>query len=608
MERTLGALPIRDGLWRIRVWAPVAERVEVVLGGGRAETMAPERNGHHTVEVDGVGHGDPYRFRLPGGRELPDPASRHQPGGVHAASATVDPGAFAWTDQAWRGPALADYVIYELHVGTFTDEGTFDGAVPHLPALRGLGVTAVELMPVAQFPGGRNWGYDGVYPFAAQSSYGGPDGLKRLVDAAHGAGLAVILDVVYNHLGPEGNYTREFGPYFTERYRTPWGAALNFDGPGSDEVRRFFCENALQWLDEFHVDALRLDAVHSILDLSATTFLEDLVDMVERLRDRRGARRYLIAESDRNDARVITERRLGGIGMDAQWADDFHHAVHAALTGERDGYYADFGSLRQVGRALRSGFVFQGQRSAYRGRRHGSPATGLPAERFVVCAQNHDQIGNRLLGERLASLVSFERLKLAAGLVLLSPFVPLLFMGEEYGETAPFQYFISHTDRELVEAVRRGRAEEFAAFRWTREPPDPQAEDTFTAARLRRELSAAEPNRGLRALYRTLLQARREVPALARPSRDDLEVVVDEARGMLTLHRWDGGSHALAAFHLGEGTGRVLEPAGMRWAKRIDSSAGPWGGPDEVAAGTLDPGGETEAGPDAFVLYVAEVR
>jgi maltooligosyltrehalose trehalohydrolase len=359
-------------------------------------------------------------------------------------------------------------------VGTFTPEGTFEAIIPHLDELRELGITAVELMPVAQFPGTRNWGYDGVYPFAVQNSYGGPEGLKRLVNACHGRGIAVVLDVVYNHLGPEGNYLWDFGPYFTDRYKTPWGSAINFDGPHSDPVRRLFIENALYWVTEFRMDGLRIDAVHGILDFSAYPFLEELASAVHEKAERLNRRVYVIAESDLNDTRVIRSRELGGYGLDAQWNDDFHHALHTLLTEDQTGYYQDFGRLGDLVKAFREGFVCSGQYSSYRRRRHGNSSRDIPAGCFVVFAQNHDQVGNRMRGERLSQLVCRERMKLAAGVVFLSPFIPLLFMGEEYGETAPFPYFISHSDADLVEAVRRGRREEFAAFGWSQEPPDPQ--------------------------------------------------------------------------------------------------------------------------------------
>ncbi|MBX6363410.1 MAG: malto-oligosyltrehalose trehalohydrolase, partial [Gemmatimonadetes bacterium] len=472
----LGAIPLGGGRCRFRVWAPAAGTVTLHLLGlvDRVLPMPAADRGYFEIEVDDAPPGTPYAYRLDDGGDLPDPASRWQPQGVHAPSAVAD-AAFPWTDGAYTPPRLADYVIYELHVGAFTPDGTFEAVIPHLERLRDLGVTAIELMPVAQFPGERNWGYDGVFPFAPQSSYGGPAGLRRLVDAAHGLGLAVVLDVVYNHVGPEGNYFGRFGPYFNPAYRTPWGGAINFDGPGSDEVRRYYIENALYWIADFHIDALRLDAVHAIVDLSARPFLAALGRAVHGLAARLGRPAYLIAESDLNDPRLVTPVEDGGYGLDAQWADDFHHALHALLTGERGGYYQDYGTVEDLARAFRTGFVYTGQYSRYRGRRHGARPVSIPAERFVVFAQNHDQIGNRALAERLSSLVPFEGLKLAAATVLLSPFLPLLFMGEEYGETAPFLYFVSHTDPALIEAVRRGRKAEVAPLGGATPAPPPPA-------------------------------------------------------------------------------------------------------------------------------------
>ncbi|MGH2689592.1 MAG: malto-oligosyltrehalose trehalohydrolase, partial [Actinomycetota bacterium] len=440
--------------------------VEVHLLGERERTVAlePGDEGWFRGVVDDVRPGDRYLLRLDGGVERPDPASRYQPEGPHGPSEVVDPSAFEWTDEAWRPPAFEDMVVYEVHPGTFSPEGTFAGIAARLDHLVDLGVNALEIMPVAQFPGERNWGYDGVGLYAVQNSYGGPDGLRALVDACHARGVAVVLDVVYNHLGPEGNYLDEFGPYFTDRYSTPWGRAVNYDGPYSDEVRVFFLENARYWFLDFHVDGLRLDAIHGIFDASAHPFLQELAAETTGLEEEMGRQFPLIAESDLNDVRIIRPRERGGYGLDAQWSDDFHHSVHALLTGERNGYYQDYGTPDHLVRALNHGFVYSGQRSVYRKRRHGNEPDDIEPSQLVVSIQNHDQVGNRMMGERLTGLVGFERLKLAAGLLLLSPSVPLLFMGEEYGETAPFLYFVSHTDAELSELVRKGRTEEFKSF------------------------------------------------------------------------------------------------------------------------------------------------
>ena len=501
------------------VWAPVARSVTVVVatGDGAGEHALERRPGERGVfaaDVPGVKAGDRYGFRVDDGTPLPDPLSRSQPDGVHELSEVVAPGAFEWRDERWIGVALPDMVIYELHVGTFTPEGTFDAAAGRLPELVALGVTAIELMPVAEFPGERNWGYDGVHLYAPHHAYGGPAGLKRLVDAAHSLGVGVVLDVVYNHVGPEGNYLDQFGPYFTEVYRTPWGRAVNYDGPGSDGVRRWAHDNALYWVTEFHIDALRLDAVHGIFDFGALQFLEELSDEVHELARRLGRKIQLLAESDLNDPRVVRPPAQGGYGIDAQWADDFHHTVHATLTGEQAGYYQDFHGIATIADVYREPFFYARRYAPYRNRTHGRSSAGVPRQRFIVCAQNHDQVGNRPFGDRIAALVTPERTRLAAALVLLSPYIPLLFMGEEYGETAPFQYFIHHGDPELVEAVREGRKKEYEDIAKADEPVDPQDEETFRRSRLNWQSRESVPGSRMLALYTDLLALRREEPAM----------------------------------------------------------------------------------------------
>ena len=539
---TLGAISLADGRCRFRVWAPQADTLEVRLVSPveRVLPLTKGKDGYFYGTGDHVAAGSRYLYRLPGGKERPDPASRSQPEGVHGPSQVIA-AAFPWTDQGWGGLSLSNYVIYELHVGAFTPTGTFDAVIERLPGLQELGVTALELLPVAQFPGTRNWGYDGVFPYAAQNSYGGPEGLKRLVAACHQRGLAVVLDVVYNHLGPEGNYLWDYGPYFTDRYRTPWGDAVNFDGPYSDEVRRFFLENALYWISDCHIDALRLDGLHAICDNSSQPFLAELARAVQAGAARLNRRVYLMAERDRNDTRLIRAPEVGGYGLDVHWNEDFHHALHALLTGERQGYYQDFGQLSQLAKAYREGFVYSGQYSPYRKRRHGSSSRYLPPGRFVVFAQNHDQVGNRLQGERLSRLLSFEALKLAAGAVILSPFIPLLFMGEEYGETAPFHYFISHLEPALVEAVRRGRREEFAAFAWQAEPSDPQSEETFHLCKLDHDLKEQGNHQILWEFYRELLRVRRQVRAWLDPAPGDRAVYQDEPQEVLWVRVGDDG-------------------------------------------------------------------
>jgi maltooligosyltrehalose trehalohydrolase len=610
LSPTLGVTYLGGGRCRFSVWAPRAERVEVRVVSPEEKWLALERSdlGYHEGTLEGVEPGARYLYRLDGASEYPDPASRFQPEGVHGPSEVIS-GDFSWSDGGWPGLALADFVFYELHVGTFTAEGTFEAVIPHLDELKELGVTAIELMPVAQFPGSRNWGYDGVQPYAVQRSYGGPRGLKRLVDAAHGKGLAMVLDVVYNHLGPEGNYLSNFAPYFTDRYRTPWGQALNFDGAESDPVRRYFIENAIYWLNELHFDALRLDAVHAIADASPFPFLEELAVHV---RERCPRRVYLIPESAANDARLIRSRDRGGYGLDAQWNDDFHHALRVALTGERRGYYEDYRDLGQLEKAFREGYVYSGEYSTYRRRRHGISSQDVPAERFVVFSQNHDQVGNRMLGERLTELVDFERQKLAAGAVILSPFLPLLFMGEEYGETHRFPYFVSHGDAALIEAVRRGRREEFAAFGWSGEPPDPQSEATFASARLQHRLKLQEPHRTLYAFYRELLRLRREITALGRPSKECMKVRSLPPSSVISMRRWtreNPDGQALVLYNFGDAQARTLLPlpAGD-WETRLDSSQERWRGPGSALTERFRSQGEIELSlpPWSFTLLTRE--
>lgn len=606
-EERLGATPLPGGGCRFLVYAPAAKRVEVRLLPPLDRIVLLERDdrGYHRGAVAEAGPGSLYLFRLDGERERPDPASRLQPDGVHGPSRVTDPESFRWEDREWAGLPLEDYVLYELHVGTFTPEGTFGAVLPRLDSLRELGITAVELMPVAQFPGRRNWGYDGVCPFAVQESYGGPEGLKTLVNACHLRGMAVVLDVVYNHLGPEGNYLGDFGPYFTGRYRTPWGTAINFDGPGSDEVRRYFLENACTWLSEFRVDALRLDAIHGILDFSAYPFLAELADTVRALEARERRTIHLIPESDRNDARFVTPRKRGGVGLSAQWNDDFHHALHVLLTGEREGYYRDFGTVEDLAAAFTEGFVYDGRYSVHRGRRHGNSARDLDARRLVVFSQNHDQVGNRMRGERLSRLASFESLKLAAGVVLLSPFVPLLFMGEEYGETAPFLYFISHSDAERIEAVRKGRREEFAAFRWEGEAPDPQDEETYQNSRIDYRLRETGRHRVLRAYYRELLRLRREHPVLSRSTRKGMNAVALEREKTLLVTRGGGDGRTAAVCHFGEEAASIPVPLSPgRWEKVLDSSDPRWDGGGSGVPGEIRSDGQAALamGPRAFVL------
>lgn len=606
-----GDVSIEGTLWRLRrgatllangaaysVWAPLATQVVVHIATGDAagdhelEKSTTDR-GVWELAIPGVTTGDRYGYRIDGADPLPDPVSRSQPDGVHALSAVVDPSAFQWTDNDWRGVAMADFVMYELHVGTFTPEGTFDAAAARLPDLAALGITAIEVMPIASFPGRRNWGYDGVHHYAPQESYGGAEGFRRLVNAAHAHGIGVTLDVVYNHVGPEGNYLDKFGPYFTEIYRTPWGRAVNYDGPGSDAVRRWAHDNALYWITEYHVDALRLDAVQGIYDFGALAFLEELSNEVHELGRQLGRKVQLIAESDLNDPRLVRSPQEGGFGLDAQWSDDIHHTIHATLTGESNGYYGDFKNVVTVADIYREPFFYAARYSAHRNRVHGRSPAGIPRQRFIASIQNHDQTGNRPLGERLASLVDPPRLRLGAALMLLSPYVPLLFMGEEYGETAPFLYFIDHGDPALVEAVREGRNREFAAIAKHEQQIDPKAEETFNRSRL--DWSKRESGSGaqLLALYRDLLALRREEMAL-KPGAS--EQFIQGGADWFTMLRYLPPRHdiddytrsrraLLCAFNLSplaEGIPIGVEAVGA-WRLRLTTDAVDYGGSGNFA-------------------------
>jgi maltooligosyltrehalose trehalohydrolase len=583
----VGAFFSADKTTTFTVWAPFRKTVELKIVAPQSKIVPMEKDdrGYWHAEVHGLSEETQYIYRLDGQRERPDPASHFQPSGVHEPSQIVNHGLFNWTDENWKLFPLEEMIIYELHVGTFTREGTFDAILPRLSELNDLGINTIELMPVAQFPGIRNWGYDGVSLFAVQNSYGGPDRLKKLVNACHEKGIAVVLDVVYNHLGPEGNYLWDYGPYFTDKYKTPWGEAVNFDDAYSNEVRNFYIENALYWIKYYHIDALRLDAVHGISDLSAKPFLQELADSVGQFSSGEKWNVYLIAESDLNDTRIIRKKEIGGYGLDAQWCDDFHHCIHTLLTGEQDGYYCDFGSMADLVKSLREGFVYSGEYSAFRKRNHGNSSKDIPAYQFVVFSQNHDQTGNRALGERLSQLVTFEALKLVAGTVLLSPYIPLIFMGEEYGEDTPFLYFVSHSDPALVEAVRKGRREEFRTFTWEKEPPDPQDDDTFRASKLQWEKRESVKHRILLDFYTHLIGLRKKIPPLMHLNKENLEVYAFEKEKVLCMERWEKKDRVFCIlnFNTDDVKLRLPLPEG-KWKKIVDSSDVNWKGP-----GTLLP-------------------
>ncbi len=625
---TAGTTHRGNGTWEFVLWAPKCSAVNLHLIGSAADVARPAQKelslrrhnarydalerrrriadpyvdryiemqgddaGYFRATVDNVPEDCLYTFGLvaketehPKITERPDPASRFQPEGVHGPSQLVDLDDFSWTDQNWKPGPFERSIFYELHVGTFTPAGTLDAIIEHLPKLRDLGITTIELMPLAQFPGARNWGYDGVYPYAVQNSYGGPRALQRFVDAAHAHGLSVAVDVVYNHFGPEGNYLSEFGPYFTDRYATPWGDAINFDEAQSDPVREFFIGNALYWIEKYHVDVLRLDAIQEIFDFGAIHFLAELQERVLAAGKKLGKELVLVGECDLNDSKIVRAREIGGHGIRAQWSDDFHHSIHALMTPERHLNYADFGSAGDLATILEEGWLYSGQHSKYRKRNHGNSARGLARSKFVVFSQNHDQVGNRAHGERLAHLAGFELQKLAAGATLLSPFVPLLFMGEEYGEVAPFLYFTDHGDESLIEAVRTGRRTDFGAQGWHGNIPDPQDIETFRRSTLQ-HASETEPHVTLRKFYKALIQFRNENEL---GSEAQVEVAHDEKNRVVTLIRNCGGHELAMIFNFGEETiehGTLKELTGLdfvleqdRWSSAFDSADAIWLGP-----------------------------
>ncbi len=576
----IGAHYKDDHVCEFTVWAPLLKNISLKILTNPEKLIAMKKNGqgYWNVSVDGAVPGTDYVYCIEGNLDRPDPASFYQPLGVHGESRIIDHQRFQWDDADWNAPALSEMIMYELHIGTFTPEGTFDAAASRIGDLKDMGLNAIEIMPVAQFPGERNWGYDGVYPFAVQCSYGGPDGLKRFVNECHKKGMAVILDVVYNHLGPEGNYLRDFGPYFTDRYKTPWGQAVNFDGAYSNEVRNYFIENALYWFQHFHIDDLRLDAVHGIHDMSARHFLLELSERVNEYSEKEGRKVYLIAESDLNNSLLAKPKDRGGYGIGGLWCDDFHHSVHTLLTGEHEGYFVDFGEKEHLVKSLREGYVYSGQYSEFRKQNHGNSSKDIPADQFIVFSQNHDQVGNRKMGERLSTLVSFESQKLAAGIVLLSPYVPLLFMGEEYGETSPFYYFVSHSDTHLIEGIQEGRKKEFGSFGPGEEPPDPQDADTFTLSRLRWGRRGSEGHRVLLNLYRELISLRKSIPACANPDKSSMKVWADRGN-VVFMKRWKDESQVLAIFNFNKSDAALtFDYGGMAWRKVLDSSDEQWNG------------------------------
>jgi maltooligosyltrehalose trehalohydrolase len=608
----LGTARREDGVWEAICWAPRADSVAVLFPSSPQARvrLEPRDGGYFSGELGERPEGDRYWFELDGQLRVADPASRAQPDGVGGPSALFDPATYVWSDADFSPPSLRDLVLYELHVGTFRAKvdpsvpggvrpGTFATAESALPDLVGLGVTAVEPLPIAAFPGERNWGYDGVFPFAVHEPYGGPAGFQRFVDAAHRSGLAVVLDVVYNHFGPEGSVHRSFAPYVSDRYQTPWGEGMNVDGPGSDEVRRYFFENALSWFVDFHVDGLRLDAIHGIIDTSARPFLAELSDLVGSHADTSDRPFFLIAESEDNNPRVIEPTASGGFGMDAQWADDFHHSLHVALTGERRGYYGDYAGTPDLAKAIGSGFSFTGQFSRSRSRRHGAPPTNAVPGQFTVAIQNHDQVGNRPGSERLSSLVSPSKLRIAAGVLICSPHTPLIFMGEEDAAQSPFAYFVDHSDPELLRAVREGRAREMGADGEL----DPGAPETFARSCLT-PVSHEEDRLAIRRLYGDLLALRKSNPVFTDPVAHTRAVGESDT---LTVLRRPRGSGLWFACNTGGEVHEVEVPPGT-WRLVLDSDDSAYGGPGEQAPGGVVGPARVTLRAESFVCYLEENR
>ncbi len=602
----VGAVYRGNGRCSFTVWAPFKEDVSIRILHPKKRTISMEKDerGYWSVHAEGVWPGTQYVLELDHKQRRPDPASFYQPDGVHGPSEVIDHKAFVWEDRSWNGVPLEEMVLYEIHTGTFTPEGSFEAIIPRLASLKDLGITTLEIMPVAQFPGSRNWGYDGVYPFAVHSSYGGPPGLKKLVNACHSTGLAVVLDVVYNHLGPEGNYFQDYGPYFTEKYKTFWGKALNFDDEYSSEARNYFIQNMKYWFLQYHIDGLRLDAIHAIFDMSAKHILQELSEAADEVSMEHGRKYLLIAESDLNDVRIIRPRSKHGYGIDAQWCDDFHHALHALFTGESSGYYCDFGNLEHLKVVMKEGFYYSWRYSKYRKKYFGSSTEGIKGSQFIVFSQNHDQIGNRVDGKRLSRLVSFEALKLVAGTVLLSPFVPLLFMGEEYGEKAPFYYFVSHSDIDLIKAVREGRRREFEAFNLKEDFPDPQDEKTFISSKLTWEQRKENPHKVLLSFYKKLMKLRKTIPAFRSLEKDSLDIKGKERDKLLIYIRCHLKGNALCIMNFCEETVEWDCKVDNRiWNRIIDSADKRWLGPGSSTPQILMHGEVLRILPLSFVVY-----
>ncbi|MEJ7644187.1 MAG: malto-oligosyltrehalose trehalohydrolase [Chryseolinea sp.] len=584
-RRSIGINFSSRGESEVMVWAPAATEVSIILSETDVRVkLEKQEDGYFSCITAKLKPGDRYVFELAEGKRYPDPASQYQPEGVAGPSEVFNANHYHWKDQQWKNLPLSDYIFYELHTGAFTPTGTFDAIIDRLNYLSQLGITAIELMPVAEFSGERNWGYDGVFPFAVHHSYGGPLGLQRLVDACHEYGIAVVLDVVYNHLGPEGNNLEQFGPYFTDKYKTPWGSAINFDDNGSDEVRKFFIENALMWFRDFHIDGLRLDAVHAIRDFGATHILSAIRSHVDMISKETGRPYYLIAECDLNDPKYLQGVGDGGYGMDAQWIDEFHHSLRVTAGNERIGYYEDFDGLLHLAKSFMDAYVYDGIYSHHREKTFGRKASGLGGEKFVVFSQNHDQVGNRMLGERTSKLVSFEMQKVMAAAVLISPYLPMLFMGEEYGETNPFLYFVNHSDADLIAAVRNGRKKEFEYFNRGEEVPDPQSIETFNTSKLQWDLHRSGNHKAMLDYYSKLIALRKQLKSLRNGTRNEMEVKVLNDEQVLVVNRWHNNSRIAGFLNFSPQPREFVSPTSLDGMKMIlNSTSVEWSGPETIS-------------------------
>lgn len=606
VNRNIGVTFNQEGIAEVVLWSPTAESASIIVRNREEIYLKKEEFGYWRTSTDKLKPGDLYKFKLDNDKELPDPASISQPEGVHGYSEAVDLKIFRWTDQeidhGWKNIPQEDYIIYELHIGTFSFKGNFEGLEEKLDHLVKLGVNAIELLPVSQFPGSRNWGYDGVYPFAVQNSYGGPEALQHLVNTCHEKGLAVILDVVYNHLGPEGNYLNAFGPYFTDKYNTPWGKALNFDDAWCDGVRQYFIENVLMWFRDFHIDALRMDAIHAIKDLSPTHILKEMKQNVNSLTQATGKPYYLIAEVDLNDTKFIDPLEENGYGLDGQWVDEFHHALRVSSGNTKTGYYSEFDGLEHLAKSYKEVYVYDGIFSQHRKKTFGTKIGAHQGKQFVVFSQNHDQVGNRMLGERTSHLVSPEMLKLLAGAVIVSPYLPMLFMGEEWSASTPFQYFVSHSDHDLIEAVRNGRKSEFD-FNSGEEPPDPQSEATFNASKLDWEELNNTKHKTMFEFYTALIKLRKHNPVLKNLKRKQLDVTFEESAQTLTLHRWDDKYQLFCFMNFSKEKQQVSLPDFEdSWKKEFDSADSQWNGPGSSPE-MLSSDSELKLYPESFLIY-----